>query len=193
MESHTMAAFGLAWLFMASGCASIISGRTAQVKIDSNPRRANVSVRDHEGMEVAAATTPATVSLKRGRTWLRPARYTASISKPGYEIAEVPIRSTLNPWVVGNIAAGGVVGLAVDGTTGAGWKPNPNEIVQQLQPITDPMEGEVESEAELAAAEVPIEHETKTKKRSEPTGAERRTSRAGHSARRRSLSANKSG
>ena len=184
MESRTVAALALAWFVTANGCASVISGRTAEVKIDSNPRQANVSVRDHEGMEVAAATTPATVSLKRGRTWLRPARYTASISKPGYETAEVPIRSTLNPWVVGNLAAGGVVGLAVDSTTGAGWKPKPNEIVQQLQPITDPMEGEVEAEAELAAAEIPIEPQMKSKKRAKPRDVEETKSRDGHSVRR---------
>jgi hypothetical protein len=164
-ESRGLAALSVALLVTASGCASIISGRTAQVKIDSYPRQADVSVRDHEGLEVASATTPAIVPIKRGRTWLRPAKYTATISKPGYQTARVPIRSTFNPWVFGNVVAGGVVGLAVDGTTGAGWKPNPNEIVQRLQPITDPLEGEAGEEAELAAAEFPVNPRAKTKKR----------------------------
>jgi len=161
VKSRELAAWS-AWLLVtAGGCASIVSGRTATVKVDSNPRQANVSVRDHEGLEVASAHTPATVSLRRGRTWLRPAKYTAVISKPGYQTARVPIRSTLNPWLIGNIATGGVVGLAVDGTTGAGWKPNPAEIAQRLVPLGEPYE----QEAELTAAELPLDEAPETKKR----------------------------
>jgi hypothetical protein len=151
-------------LASASGCASIISGRTAQVKIDSHPRNAHVSVRDHEGSQVAQATTPATVELKRGRTWLRPARYTATIYKPGYQTAQAPIRSTLNPWVFGNVAAGGVIGLAVDGTTGAGWKPKPNEIVLHLQPMGE-YDVPMEEGPRLTSAEAPADSTTKPKKR----------------------------
>jgi hypothetical protein len=150
-------------LASAPGCASIISGRTSQVKIDSHPRNAHVSIRDHEGSQVAQGTTPATVELKRGRTWLRPARYTATISKPGYQTVQAPIRSTLNPWVFGNILLGGPVGLAVDGTTGAGWRPNPNEIVQHLHPLGDyemPVEG-----PQLTSAETPSEAPKKAKQR----------------------------
>jgi hypothetical protein len=95
------------------------------------------------------------VSLKRGRTWFRPAKYTATISKPGFDTAQVPIRSTMNPWVIGNVAAGGLIGLAVDGTTGAGWKPKPNEITQQLQPLSETLE----PEAQLTAARSPADGE----------------------------------
>jgi hypothetical protein len=152
-----LAALAAPLVAIGGGCASIISGRTAPVKIDSHPPQAHVSVRDHEGMEVASATTPAMVSLKRGRTWLRPAKYTATISKPGYETARVPIRSTLNPWLVGNVAAGGVVGLAIDGTTGAGWKPKPGEIVQTLQPASEPY-GPADEGLQLTAAETPVKN-----------------------------------
>jgi hypothetical protein len=151
-------------LVWSPGCASIISGRTSQVKIDSHPRGAHVSVRDHEGSQVAQASTPATVELKRGRTWLRPARYTATISKPGYQPAQVPIRSTLNPWLFGNIILGGPVGLAVDGTTGAGWKPKPNEIVQHLQPLGE-YDMPMEEGPRLTSAEAPTDSTTKSKKR----------------------------
>jgi len=161
MKSRGREALSACLLVALSDCASIISGRTAQVKFDSSPRQANVSVRDHEGSEVASATTPAVVSLKRGRTWFRPARYTASISKPGYQTAEVPIRSMPNPWIVGNVAAGGVIGLAVDGTTGAGWKPSPKEVVKSLEPIGEPME----HEAELTAASILDEHPAGAKNR----------------------------
>jgi hypothetical protein len=154
----------LVLLTCPTGCASIISGRTSQVKIDSHPAGAHVSVRDHEGSQVAQASTPATIELKRGRTWLRPARYTATISKPGYQSARVPIRSTLNPWVFGNIFLGGPVGLAVDGTTGAGWTPNPNEIVQHLHPLGD-YEMPIDEGPRLTSAETPSEAPAQPMKR----------------------------
>jgi hypothetical protein len=160
LSSRNLSVFATA-LVALCGCASVISGRTAQVKIASNPQNAHVSVRDQEGAEVASGTTPAIVSLKRGRSWFRSTQYTATISKPEYETAQVPIRSTVNPWVFGNLAAGGLIGLAVDGTTGAGWKPKPGEITQQLQPIGFPSE----PVTELTAAQMPAERQTKTVKR----------------------------
>jgi len=118
-----------------AGCASIVSGRHAEVTIDSVPSNAHVVVRDKRGHEVANAVTPATVALKRKDRWIFPARYTATIEAQGYESETVPIHSTLNPWVLGNVMVGGVVGIVVDSATGAAWKPKTSEIRQQLSPI----------------------------------------------------------
>jgi hypothetical protein len=46
----------------------------------------------------------------------------------------VPIGSTLNPWILGNIVIGGVPGLVIDGATGAAWKPKRAEIHLGLLP-----------------------------------------------------------
>jgi hypothetical protein len=119
----------------SAGCASIVSGRYADVHLDSHPPNAHVVVRDHKGLEVAAANTPAVVSLKRNRRFFLPARYTATFDAPGYESATVPIRSTINPWVTGNLVLGGPVGLVVDTATGAGWKPRHDQITRHLEPI----------------------------------------------------------
>jgi hypothetical protein len=119
---------------VASGCATIISGRHADVAIQSNPSNAHVTVRDRSGMPVAEATTPAVVPLKRGDGFFRKARYTATIEKPGYEPAQVAIDSKLNPWVAGNLVFGGVAGMVVDPYTGAMWKPKPSEIRLDLAP-----------------------------------------------------------
>ena len=128
-------AIGVIGLVWCGGCASIVSGRHAEVTIDSNPPNAHVTVRDKRGQQVAALNTPAKVTLKRNERIILPARYTATIEAPGYETAQVPIRSTVNPWILGNVVFGGVVGLVVDNATGAAWKPRDSEIYQELTPI----------------------------------------------------------
>jgi hypothetical protein len=125
-------------LVTASGCASIVSGRHAEVAINSYPPDAEVQVRDQQGRTVAAARTPAVVSLKRGNGFLKKAEYTATIVKPGYSTAHVPIDSTVNPWVAGNVIFGGIPGLIVDPYTGAMWQPTPKAINEQLQPSSRP-------------------------------------------------------
>jgi hypothetical protein len=118
-----------------AGCASIISGRHAEVTINSFPSDAHVVVRDKRGREVANAITPATVALKRKDKFIFPARYTATIEAPGYQPVCVPIGSTVNPWILGNIVIGGIPGLIVDNATGAVWMPTASEIDQQLTPL----------------------------------------------------------
>ena len=117
------------------GCASVVSGRYADVRLDSYPANAHVVVRDQKGATVAEAQTPAVVSLKRNRKFFLPAKYTATFEAPGYASATVPLKSTINPWVAGNIVLGGPIGLVVDTATGAGWRPKHDQIAQHLEPI----------------------------------------------------------
>ena len=126
-------------LTLASGCATVISGRTADVALHSNPPGAHASVRDQEGNLVAQTTTPGVVELKRGRSWFRPAAYNATFEKPGYVTTEAPIHSKFNPWAIGNIAIGGGLGLGVDLATGAVWKPRLSTLEQSLARV-DAME-----------------------------------------------------
>jgi hypothetical protein len=118
-----------------TGCATIVNGRYADVHLNSEPTNAHVVVRDNKGVEVASANTPAVVSLKRNRKYFMPAKYTATFESPGYQRTTVPLQSTINPWVAGNIVLGGVPGLAVDTATGAGWKPKHDQITSHLEPI----------------------------------------------------------
>ncbi len=126
---------------LSTGCASIISGRHADVSINSYPSNAHVVIRDNEGRQVASCNTPGTVSLKRNRRYFLPARYTATVEAPGYAPTEVPIHSTVNPWIVGNIVVGGIPGLVVDNATGAAWEPSQSEYHTQLAPLSGPDQG----------------------------------------------------
>jgi hypothetical protein len=118
-----------------AGCASIMSGRHAEVAINTSPPNAHVVVRDKRGQEVASVNTPGKVALRRKERFIFPARYTATISAPGYRTAQVPIRPTVNPWILGNVVLGGIPGLVVDNVTGAAWKPRHAEIYHELTPI----------------------------------------------------------
>ncbi|QDT68448.1 hypothetical protein MalM25_13700 [Planctomycetes bacterium MalM25] len=113
---------------LSCGCATVMNGRNAEVAIESMPPGAHVDVRDHEGRVVAQTVTPGSVTLKRGRTWLRPASYVATFSKPGYQPTEAPIFSKLNPWIAGNVLIGGGLGIGVDAVTGALWRPQHSTI-----------------------------------------------------------------
>ncbi len=128
----------LAACSLLTGCASIISGRKADIAFDSYPSNAHVVIRDNYGRPIASLNTPGTVSLKRNRRYFLPARYTATIESPGFAPAEVAIRSTVNPWILGNIVIGGIPGLIVDNATGAAWQPSRSEIHTQLAPLGGP-------------------------------------------------------
>jgi hypothetical protein len=139
--STIITSFALTTVALLTGCASIISGRKAEVAIDSYPTNARVTIRDNDGREVASVTTPGVVSLKRNRRYFLPARYTATIEAPGYAPSEVAIGSTVNPWIVGNIVVGGIPGLIVDNATGAAWEPRCSEIHSHLAPLNGPDQG----------------------------------------------------
>jgi hypothetical protein len=124
---------------MVTGCASIISGRNADVMLSSNAPNTHVVVHDKHGQQVAAVEAPASVSLKRKDRFIWPARYTATFEAQGYAPVVMPIKPTVNPWVVGNVVAGGLIGLAVDNVTGAAWKPQDDKICAQMTSLQGPM------------------------------------------------------
>ena len=95
-----------------TGCASIISGTTQSVFVNSSPSGANVEV---DGLQ---ATTPAKLELKRSQP-----SHNVRVTKEGYEPANVSIGRKFNPWVAGNLfwGYGVVVGVIVDFVSGGAW------------------------------------------------------------------------
>jgi hypothetical protein len=141
-----------------SGCASVISGREADIAIKSNPPRAKVVIQNEKGETIATSTTPTKVSLKRSNGLFKKApRYSAIFQKPGYQTAKVNINPKLNPWVFGNLALGGVIGLAADSATGAMWNYAPNKIDHSLTPLaTEYYSNTNDPEIEVASYEEPF-------------------------------------
>ena len=119
----------LAALLLVSGCASIISGTTQEVAVNSSPDGATCDI-TRQGVRVQQVVTPASTIVERTKHDLL-----ISCRKPGYQEATATDPSGVEPWLFGNLLAGGVVGLVVDLSTGADNKyASPASVVLQPNP-----------------------------------------------------------
>jgi hypothetical protein len=101
-----------------SGCATIAGGGHDQrVHIDSEPRGAQVWV-DGKPQGI----TPTDVELSRRQ------EHQVQVALDGYPPYVTALKPGCNPWVFGNLLAGGLVGLAVDASTGAVSTLYPSEV-----------------------------------------------------------------
>jgi uncharacterized protein YceK len=118
-----------------SGCASIISGSSQDVRVSSSPSNANVVIYDKHNMKVWDSSTPAVVNLKRGDGYFSGASYRVEITKAGYEKQTVQISSGFNGgwYLAGNLLLGGLIGwLIVDPISGAMWVLKPKNVSADL-------------------------------------------------------------
>lgn len=99
------------------GCATIVSGKTQDVMIRSNPSGATVKID-----EIISGTTPMVANLVRKK------RHAISISKKGYQEISRSTTRGFNGWYLGNIILGGIIGLITDPITGAMYDVEPSEI-----------------------------------------------------------------
>lgn len=105
------------------GCATIMHGSTQQVTVNSTPVGANVLV--DGGMRFK---TPAAIMLSRKDT------HTIEISMDGYQTETVDIKRVLSGAMAGNILFGGLIGAAVDSSSGAAYRLEPESIQVDLRP-----------------------------------------------------------
>lgn len=115
-----------------SGCASIQSGTTQNVKVSSNPAGATVYVGlkkdDIVTNKVAVGVTPLTVNLSRKHGAL-------FVEKEGYVGTEVALTTKMNPWMWGNILLTSPLSTSIDTSTGASREYDPGEYMIDLQPV----------------------------------------------------------
>ncbi len=100
-----------------NSCATIISGSRQEVLINSNPKKALVSIN-----EIEMGQTPIQKKLKRNQ------EYNVILNLEGYKPYQTTLEKKFNAWYVGNVLIGGVIGLVVDPITGAMFKLKPEEI-----------------------------------------------------------------
>ena len=112
-----------------TGCASIFSGTTQTLTFKSVPDTANITITNKLGEKIHTGSTPATVTLKRGNGYFKPAGYQVTFSKEGFQTKTVQVKATVNGWYLANIIFGGLVGfLIVDPATGAMYTLSPSDI-----------------------------------------------------------------
>lgn len=119
-----------------SGCASIFSGAQQKVSFSSMPSDARITVTDRAGNVVYSGVTPYEGRLKRGAGFMKPQSYTIRFEKDGFAPKQVQLSAGPNGWVFGNLLIGGLVGVLIDGGTGAMFAVSPNELSVPLEAQT---------------------------------------------------------
>lgn len=111
------------FIFIISGCATIIKGTNQNISIQSNPSNAKVVVKTTGGIEVFNGVTPASAKLPKKK------EYVVTVTLDGYKEETVMISQSFEAWTIGNIICGGIIGLIVDAVDGAMWKLEPDQIM----------------------------------------------------------------
>ena len=107
---------------MLAGCATIMNQTTQAIGISSNPTGATVTV-DSE----PHGKTPVVTKLSRKDN------HVVKLELAGYKPFETTLTRHVSGWVWGNIAFGGLIGLAVDAITGGMYKLTPDQITGELR------------------------------------------------------------
>jgi hypothetical protein len=118
---------GAAWLL--AGCATVTTGTTQPINIDSEPQQAMCTLM-REGQELGTVTTPAPLTIKRHASTIQ-----VICKKPGYEDGRVVMNSRYESASAGNFLLGGVIGVMVDASTGANSRYEGNVLVR-LTPMS---------------------------------------------------------
>ena len=119
-------------LVLLTGCADIIEGSSQNVQVETMPpSQAVCSVKNSRGDWNAAA--PTAVQVKKSKTDLTVNCLDRNSGYAGTKTYE----SSFEPWVLGNILLGGLIGLGVDYGTGAAWD-YPETVTIPIQPTYQP-------------------------------------------------------
>jgi len=133
------------FFFFIQGCASLMQGSTQMIAVGSTPSGVTVIVDGFQRLK-----TPATLDLPRNES------HRLEIVLEGYLPEIVEIRQVASNMIIGNIIAGGLIGFAVDHSTGAAYRLVPEVVQVSLRPIKEeaPMPTAASKAEESAAVEL---------------------------------------
>ena len=119
----------------SSACATIISGTTQDLYVDSEPKGASCTV-DRQGAVVGMINpTPGKVNVPRHKD-----NIVVSCALDGYEQSNEVLASSFSGATFGNLLLGGIVGVVIDASSGANNK-YPERIVVVMTPSIFPNDG----------------------------------------------------
>ena len=111
MSMVALAAAGIA----LSGCASIVEGTSQSVAVTSTPvDGARCTLTNSQGTWYV--TTPGNANVHKTKTDLN-----VACTKDGYQDASLVVPPHFNGATLGNVIAGGVIGIGIDAATGANF------------------------------------------------------------------------
>jgi hypothetical protein len=113
LRQFILAGAGLVLLGAAGGCASITSGTSQSINVNSEPGEADCTL-TRDGRELGTVRTPGPVKVKRESKSIH-----IVCKKEGYKDGETSMDARFETATLGNLIVGGVVGLAVDAASGA--------------------------------------------------------------------------
>ncbi len=113
-------------VFFTTGCAVISHGSKQSIPVQSSPSAVSV------GMGGMSYTTPTTLELERKN------EYILSFSKEGYESAQIQITKHLSGgYLVADILLTGLLGVVIDGITGAWYNLKPEAVTVSLSKVSN--------------------------------------------------------
>jgi hypothetical protein len=130
MKHYKLAAIATlaALAIFSTGCASITRGTKDTLVVESDPAGADVKLSN--GL---SGKTPTSFKLPRGKDLV------VTISKEGFETLTVNVTSQVSgaggAGMAGNVLVGGIIGAAVDASTGAMKDLKPNPVKVKLNPV----------------------------------------------------------
>jgi hypothetical protein len=104
-----------------AGCGSIIHGTRQDIGISSAPTGAAVTIDN-----LQSGTTPVIAKLTRKENHI------VRVELPGYLPTDLTLTHSVSGWVWGNVAFGGLIGLAVDAISGGMYKLSPDQLSAML-------------------------------------------------------------
>lgn len=127
-------------MVFSSGCASIISGKTQNINLQSDPSGAAVLV---DGVQMGL-TPLSTVIVRRDNTIVE-------FKKPGYEDAKMPLRTGLNPWMGANVIWSyfSTTGTTIDYATGSAYAFDRDNYYINLKPLVNGPRASLEEQSEV--------------------------------------------
>jgi len=143
----------LVTLISSSGCATILSKSQYPVEIVNSTAPTHFCVVDKQNQVVEQGMTPTKVLLPAKTKLCMPASYSVIFAGHAATTQRQEIKAGIDPWIVGNLAIGGVPGLAVDAYTGAMYK-LPETVrgdVPEQFAVADRMQGEQIVQVSLTA------------------------------------------
>jgi hypothetical protein len=120
-----LATLALAGL-LQQGCATIFHGKSQTINVTSNPPGGLVAVGGN------TFVTPAQVTLRRDSD------YTVVATKPGYEGTGTIEHSVDWYTFLGNIVFGGLIGWAIDFSSGSAYELSPETVTIQMAMVGNP-------------------------------------------------------